>query len=332
MSAPIEIRPDLEEAAARCEERLSGYRSHILDAGRRVEDPHRRRAFLLSYYWLRIAGPQCLPRPVGRSRTLEAAENALRSWRDTARLCHQGQPDPSNPMERGLADAMERFNLPIRPWIDLEEGLQDLLRGEPVPDMATFIHRGRRIALPAASVFFRILCARRGHHRYHLGPELDVDELAHDPAIFAFIVGVMCDVFSELQHLQPRRTAIPVQLLQRHNLDLERLLEIRGAVHAPQDFENLMLDLALFARTFYDSGVAKLTQAAAHLSPEAIRYLDEFLDHYKVALKELTRVRFAPIEFNRLLGGLEPRLLPARHAAGPLDEPPGPSSSPPQAV
>jgi len=197
------------------------------------------------------------------------------------------------------------------PWITLETGLVAVARGEPVPDVPSFMERGRTLALPPSSVFFRILSARRGHRRFRLSREADVDELAHDPAIFAYFVSVMCSIFIELNHSHPRCTSLPRRLLARHGLsedDIHRLGELGTSSRA---FQDLMEDMALFAWNFYESGIAKLTQSVSHLTPEAITHLDEFIGRYKDALTRLEKERFAPQVFEKLAASLEPRQEPA---------------------
>jgi hypothetical protein len=165
-------------------------------------------------------------------------------------------------------------------------------------------------------VFVRILCSRQGVRRYRMAKELDVDELSHDPAVFAYVVGVVADVFSELDERKSRHSSIPAELLQRHHLTVEDLKAMHRESRAPAQFLSLMQDMALFAWKFYESGVAKLTQAAASIPPEAIHHLDGFLDHYKVILKSLERAGFAPVEFSRLSGGMDPRISVGVQAPG----------------
>lgn len=311
----IETTPEVEAAYAACEERLTRHRGHVLDRARGLQNLERRRAFFAAYLSLRVAAPALLPRPFGRSRSRERSVEAIAAWCDAAGRCQRGNPDPGDPTQIALADAMARFQITTQPWSDLARGLAALAGGDPVPDVITFLHRARCLALPPAGVFFRILCSRRGVRRYRFAREVDVEELAHDPAVFAYFVGVMCDVFSELEHLGT--TSIPRELLDRHGLTPGDLAAMCDGETPEPSFAQLMQDMALFAWTFYESGVTKITQAAASLSPEIIAELDGFLDHYKGALRSLEEAGFAPVRFKTLAGGLEPRRLGGTERVGP---------------
>ena len=212
------ISSEVLESYKRCEEKLSAHETQLLAAGRRLSDPDRRRAFMVAYDSLRVSAPACLPRPLGRARGAEASVVALRGWRDTARLCHQGEPHSGRDVEDALADTMKRFQIPMTPWVDLETGLRELAENEPVDDMQDMVRRARRLAVAPSSVFFRILSAQRGVRRFHVASDLDVDDLTHDPAAFAYMVGLMCDVFKELEYRNPAASSIPRELLDRHRL------------------------------------------------------------------------------------------------------------------
>lgn len=302
----------LDRAHAECETRLGDVESPLLTAARAMEETPRRRAFLAVYLSLRTRAAACLPRPRGRARSTEQAIHDVRAWRDAARLCHQGDPDHNDPVAPALADAMLRFSIPMTPWLRMEEGLLDVIRREPIPDMPAFMERGRRLAQAPSAALFRILCAQLGWRRYRVYAEIDIEELAHDPAMFAYIVGVMCDSFSEVAHTHPPETSLPGDLMRRHSITVERLLEIRRFLQSPRDFEDLMWDMAHIAWKFYDSGVAKLAQAAAHLPSDALLILDGFLARYRNTLREMERRRFVPPVFDELAPGLEPRVAHLR--------------------
>jgi phytoene/squalene synthetase len=263
-----------------------------------------------------MAGPSRLPRPIGHSRSLDEAIRTLRGWRDDVQLCRQGQPREDDPYQIALADTLERFQIPLTPWIDLEQGLIAISRGEPVRHVPDFITRARQLTVAPAAAFFRVLCARRGMRRYRMTGDLEVDELAHDPGVFAYTVGVMGDVFTELRMFHGRRTSIPEELLQRHALDTERLAAIADLRVAPVNFRNLMRDLALIAWTLYEGGVTKLTQAAANLPPGSIEHLDGYLLHYRGVLRNLELAEYAPAAFRAVAGGLEPRIASRAEAGG----------------
>jgi len=307
---------EVEKAYRSCEERLQNHQTHLLNSARTLQNPKRRYAFFATYVSLRVQAPACLPRPLGRARSLHSSLRALRAWSDAARLCHQGRPQPNLPSEIALADAMERFQIPVTPWMNLEKGLAGLARNEPPQDLLSFFTRARNLVLAPSEVFIRILCSRRGVRRYRMAKELNVHEMSHDPAVFAYIVGVVADVFNELDERKRQHSSIPLELLVRHRLSAESLRELRDETKAPENFLSLMQDMALFAWKFYESGVAKLTQAAALIPPEAIHYLDGFLDHYKVILKNLERADFAPKAFSQYSGGLEPRISLGVQAPG----------------
>lgn len=304
-----------EEAYKECEDALTIRTGPFIDRLNKIEDQSSRRAMQITYASLRIQGPLSLMRPYGRSRTPEQALQSIRDWTDGVRLSSQGQP--KTPFQHALADTIERFNIPMAPWVSLGEGLTALVNQDPVDDVATFLLRGRQLALPPANVFFRVLCSKKGTRRYHLAREIEIEELSHDPALFAYCVGSMADIFRELDHTSPPRSSLPRQLLERHGLDVDRLLEIRNANEPTQNFVNLMHDLTLFGWTLYESGVSKITQVARHLSPQAIHHLDRFLNHYKVVLQQMEKARFSPSVCDNVARNLEPRLVALPESAEP---------------
>ena len=317
---PVRSHPhmskEVQAAYASCGERLKNHRTHLLSAARTLEDTTRRDAFFAAYLSLRVHAPACLPRPLGRARSLPDSLQALRAWSDTARLCNQGQPDPGDPAQVALADAMTRFQIPMTPWVNLEAGLGELARNEPPRTMIMFFDRSRNLALAPSAVFVRILCSRQGVRRYRMAKELDVDELSHDPAMFAYLVGVIADVFNELDDRKNGHSSIPQELLMRHNLSVDDLKAMRGEERAPERFLSLMQDMSLLAWKFYDSGVAKLTQAASQIPPQAVHHLDGFLDQFKTVLRNLEKTGFSPQEFTRQKGSLEPRISLGVQAPG----------------
>ncbi len=315
MTPRLEFTPEVESAYHACEERLAGLRTPFLNAARRLDDPHRRRAFCAAYLSVRMRGPACLPAPVGAASSSEQSRYLLRDWRDRARLCHLGQPDPRDPEQTALADAMARFGLPMTPWLRLEEGLRAIALGEPVPDLAAFVTRARLLGGAQAWIFLRVLVARTGARRYCVPDDLNVEELAHDPGVFAFIVRKLLDVFRELDWWTPRRTSLPEDVLGRHRLGVEPLLGMRRLSQAPREFHEMMNDLAHVAWRFYENGVAKLAQAAANLSPDAVARVDRNLDGYKKALRAMELLHFSPTGIESLNGERDGRL--ADIGAGP---------------
>ncbi len=309
MQVSREFTPEVLEAYRDCERRLENFHTPFLDAARRLDDPVRRDAFFAAYVSLRVNGPQNLPRPVGRAPTVEASRLALRAWRDNARLCNNGHPDPKIPEQIALADTMARFGIPMTPWIVLEQGLIDLAENHPVPDLASMVDRGRRLGGAQAWVFLRILIARRGVHRFRVPAPVDVEELANDPGVFAYIVRKMMDVFSELDWWETPRSSLPADMLKRHGLDVEKLRAIRSLAQAPRDFFEMMNDLTLVAWRYYESGVASIAQAAAHLPHEGVLQVDAILNGYKNALRTIQKAGFSPLELDALAGarrGQEP--------------------------
>jgi len=328
MQARAAIDPAaIRSAYAACRDRLADHPSRLLAEARRMDDETRADAFFVVYESLRVAGPARLPRPLGRSRSFDRAEVSLRVWRDGARLCYQGQPDSADTHQIALADAMTQFQIPVTPWEELESGLLALAQRDAIPDIAASVARARLLAVAPFSVMFRVLCARRGVHRYRQISEVDIAELAHDPAVFAYLVGVAADVFTELEHLRPMQSSIPDEFLTRHHLTAQELLDMRGLQVAPARFRDLMHDISFLAWNFYDSGVAKIGQSAAHLSPESISHLDGFLGHYKTVLQDLERTHFSPAHLAEVTRSLEPRIITRIVSATPT--PPGGTSQGP---
>ncbi len=290
-----EVGPEILEAYRTCEKRLVDHRTTFLDVAREVDDEVRRNAFYAVYLSMRVEGPSCLPKPVGQAGSIRRSLKAIRAWRDGARLCHQGQPDRTRPDHLALADAMARFNLPMSPWLELEQGLTDLAEGQPVTDFSSLLTRARRIGVAHSSVFLRIVTAKPGARRYRNSPDLDMDELAHDPGVFAYIVRQMVELFPNLEMWGVPRTNLPEELLRRHGLTVEALREMRHLTQAPRAFHEMMHDLANLAWRFYQNGVAKLTQAARNIPPDGVSRVDRILDGYKSCLSHIEEAEFAPV-------------------------------------
>ena len=295
MVSRTEMSQEVQQAYRVCAERLEGRRTAFLEAAPMLDDPRRRDAFYAAYLSLRVAGPACLPQPVGQAGSVRRSLKAIRAWRDTVRLCHQGQPDPAIPEQVALADTMVRFGLPMSPWMELEQGLTDLAEGQPVTDFSSLLTRARRIGVAHSSVFLRIITARPGTRRYRTSPELDMDELAHDPGVFAYIVRQMVELFPELEMWGAPRTNLPEELLRRHGLTVDALREMRHLTEAPRAFHEMMHDLANLAWRFYQNGVAKLTQAARVIPPDGVSRVDRILSGYKTCLQRIERAEFAPV-------------------------------------
>ena len=121
-----------------------------------------------------------------------------------------------------------------------------------------------------------------------------MDELAHDPGVFAYIVRQMVVLFADLDQWGAPRTNLPEELLRRHGLSVDTLREMRNLTQAPRAFHEMMHDLANLAWRFYQNGVAKLTQAARHIPPDGVSRVDRILDGYKSCLQSIEEVEFAP--------------------------------------
>jgi hypothetical protein len=318
-----EFPPEVQEAYRACEQRLENIHTPFLDAARRLDDPVRRSAFYAAYVSMRVNGPANLPRPVGHAPTVEASRLALRAWRDSARLCSNRQPDSDHPDEIALADTMARFGIPMTPWIRLEQGLIEVAENHPVPDLVAMVDRGRRLGGAQSWVFLRILIAKRGVHRFRVPAPVDVEELAADPGIFAYIVRKMIDVFAELDWWETPRSSFPEVILDRHELDVDQLREMRTLTQAPRDFFEMMNDMALVAWRYYESGVASLAQAAAHLPREGVIQVDSILEGYKNALRTIQKSGFSPKEVDALAGARRGR-APSRVAGFERPEAPEP--------
>ncbi len=301
MTLRLEYTPEILEAYRYCEGQLEAIQTPFLAAARRLEDPRRRDAFYAAYVSMRVLGPQTLPVPRGRAASQESSRHEIRAWSDAARLCLQGHPDPTRPDQVALADAMARFGLPMTPWLRMQQGLMEIAEGKPIPDLHSLIDRARVIGVSQSWVFLRIILAVPGVRRYRVSAELDIEELAHDPGVFAFIVRRMLDVFSNLD-AAGASAGFPEDLLARHGLTAAQLAEMRGLARAPRAFHELMNDLSHVAWRFYDSGVAKLAQSAASLLPGAIPQLDQILEGYKQALRSAQQQEFAPAALEILAG------------------------------
>ena len=301
MGLRLEYTPEILEAYQDCERQLEAIQTPFLAAARRLDDPRRRNAFYAAYVSLRVLGPQALPAPRGRADSVESAHRGIRAWSDAARLCYQGRPDPTHSDQVALADAMARFGLPMTPWLRLQQGLIEIADGKPIPDLQSLIERARLIGVSQSWVFLRIILASSGVRRYRVPAELDVEELAHDPGVFAFIVRRMLEVFSD-PDAGGASADFPEDLLARHGLAAAQLAGMRGLARAPRAFYELMNDLSHVAWRFYDSGVAKLAQSAASLMPGAIPQLDQILGGYKQALRSAQQQQFAPIALEALAG------------------------------
>lgn len=302
MQVSHDLPPEVQEAYRACARRIETIHTPFLEAARRLDDQVRREAFYAAYLSMRVNGPSNLPRPVGRAASVEASRLALRAWRDNARLCNNGRPDRSRPDLIALADTMARFGIPMTPWIRLEQGLIEVAENHPVADLAAMVDRGRRLGGAQAWVFLRILIAKRGVHRFRVPAPVDVEELAADPGIFAYIVRKMMDVFAELDWWETPRSSFPEVILNRHGLDVDQLREMRSLTQAPREFFEMMNDLALVAWRYYESGVASLAQAAAHLPREGVHQVDAILEGYKNALRTIQKAGFAPKVVDTLAG------------------------------
>lgn len=301
MGLRLEYTPEILEGYRHCERQLEAIQTPFVAAARRLEDPRRRDAFFAAYVSLRVLGPQTLPVPRGRAPSQDSSRREIRAWSDAARLCHQGRPDPAHPDQVALTDAMARFGLPMAPWLRMQQGLLEIADGRPIPDLPGLIERGRLIGVSQSWIFLRIILASPGVRRYRVPGELDVEELAHDPGLFAFIVRRMVEVFNDVD-AAGASVGFPEDLLARHGLNAAQLAGMRGMTRAPRAFHELMNDLSHVAWRFYDSGVAKLTQSAASLMPGAIPQLDQILDGYKQALQAAQQQQFAPAALEKLAG------------------------------
>ncbi len=308
MTSRDDLSPAIQDAYRVCEERLQVLRTPFLGAARELDDPHRRHAFYAAYLSLRVRGPAVLPRPVGQARSLAASKEALRAWRDAARVCNNGQPDPTDPEQIALADTMARFAIPMVPWIRLESGLIAVAEGRPVADLDEFLARAGQLGAAQAWVFLRILVARPGARRYRVPSDIDVEKLSHDPGVFAYVVRRMMDVFSELDWWDEPRTSLPEDILARHGLGVDALRGMRGLARAPREFYELMNDMAHVGWRYYQNGVARLAQAAASLPREAVARVDRNLEGYKSALMAMERARFAPVSIGALAGERKGRM------------------------
>ncbi len=301
MALRLECTPEILEAYRACERQLEAVQTPFIAAARRLEDTHRRHAYYAAYVSLRVLAPRTLPAPRGRATSLEGARREIRAWSDAARLCHQGRPDLARPDQVALADAMARFGLPMTPWLRIQQGLEEIAEEKMIADLHGLIERARLIGASQSWVFLRILLASPGVRRYRVPNDLDVEELSHDPGVFGFIVRRMIEVFSEL-NASGASVGLPEDLLDRHGLTGAQLGEMRGLVRAPRAFYELMNDLSHVAWRFYDSGVAKLAQAAASLIPGAVPQLDRILEGYKGALRAAQQQEFAPAALEALAG------------------------------
>ncbi len=282
-----------------CARRLRALHAHAFVRGLRIADVVRARAVTVTYLWLEVLGPSCLPRPRGHAADTTASHLALDRWLDAAQRCRARQPRPDVAEELALADAFASFDLPVAAWEREAQALRRAASAEPVRDLAGLVEDARGLGSAPAGVFLRIVASRHGVRRYHLAPSLDPDELAHDLGVFAYTVQVMADVFANLGSSSAPHTALPREILERYRLNAERLVSMRDLNTAPTEFLGLMNDLTSFARRFHQSGLAKLAQAAAYFPPEAVGQLDQLLSHYVGVLRGLKEAEFAPCRFPR---------------------------------
>ena len=285
--------PELLNAYAVCTRHLRGLRRPAIAWDLGIPDPDRERAFHAVYYSLAVSGPACLPKPWGKSHSQALAVTQLQRWLETAEAAHAGTPGAS-PEAIALADAMHRFSLPMEPWRKVERGLAAIAGRVPMYDLSDLVVRARSLGSAPASAYFRLIAARQGTRRYCMAPGLDAEELSHDLGVFCYVVEVMRSVMQLDIHGQAA-TLLPLEVIDRHNLDRLEIAGYRNNREAPQKFFEMMNDLASMARRFYQSTLIKITQSAAQLPPEAMVTFDRYLAHPLSLLRTMQSERFSPV-------------------------------------
>lgn len=312
---PSSTSPERLNAYAVCGRHLRALGHPVVAWDIGITDPERERAFHAAYLSLSVHGPACLPKPWGRAASGALSSTQIQRWLETAQQAHAGG-ETSTPEAMALADAMQRFGLPIEPWQQMEEGLTAIAADFPVEDLSDLVLRARGLGAAPTAVYFRLLAARPGARRYCLAPGLNAETLALDLGVFVYLVSVLRDVLV-LDASGLACAMMPQELLDRHDLDREQVTAMRNLSEAPREFFEMMNDLASLAKRFYQSGLTHLAQNASKLPPESVAAFDRFLARPQEVLRAMQNERYAPVF---LSGG---RGLPPLAPSGPDTPAPG---------
>ncbi len=151
--------------------------------------------------------------------------------------------EDKNALYAEVTETIRRFHIPAAPLEDFAQSMIYDIYNDGFPTLQGFLDYANGASVAPASIFVH-LCGLRQEKDSYLPPLFDVKKAATPCAIFSYLVHIIRDfVKDHLNHLN----YFPDDLLQKYELDREKLLTMAQGGELSEGFRKLIAELYLAA-------------------------------------------------------------------------------------
>ena len=169
-----------------------------------------------------------------------APENQAQFELDVYRWINSiGQTSYDIPTHRELIETVRKFNIPFWPLEAFAKSMIYDIYHDGFPTLPAFIEYAGGASVAPASIFVH-LCGLTKQNGQYLPPVFDVKRVAAPCAIFSYLVHIIRDF--QKDHIN-NLNYFPDDLIKKHGLDREKLLQMAKGIPVNQGFRNLIREL-----------------------------------------------------------------------------------------
>lgn len=207
----------------------------------------------------------------------ELVDGYLDSWLECVQDSGNQKPS-SDPFCIALADAFNKFNLPVEPWEDYAQALRYHLANVSIPDMETFKRYGQLSFGPAVYAFIHILCSHKKGDNYQ--PAINPAFLREELAMLLYIVHTLTDFQNDLTSTEDGFVYIPDEIIDRHGLSLSLLSSLKDDPESTIKFNHIVDELYHLGREYERSAREKMIIIRGEIRKEQWFMLDLLINIY----------------------------------------------------